>query len=319
MHREASIDIQASPEAVYDLVSDLPRMGEWSPENIGGEWQGGGNGQVGDRFLGHNRAGERVWSVPVMVTMAERGRCFAFVTHPDEGPYVRWTYHLEPSGTGTRVTETWDVEQLSPRRRRQTQAQLDERARYTEGMLVTTLAALKATAEADPPRHRRPKYHPSAPWHTAERARMPCRPRPEAEKEPPRGDTTQRVRTIERWLQHAEDELLYAPDAQGETAAALLDAPRYYLCRGAGGMEVLAILRFPMDARHPVAQTPYGAYAVGEVFPFTFQGQWYQGRVIERLVSRADGRVELHVQTALASPAGCRSPWRPAGRPIRAG
>ena len=34
MHREASIEIQASPDAIYDLVSNLPRMGEWSPENI---------------------------------------------------------------------------------------------------------------------------------------------------------------------------------------------------------------------------------------------------------------------------------------------
>jgi len=147
MHREASIEIQASPEVVFDLVSDLPRMGEWSPENIGGEWQGGGSGKVGDRFLGHNRTRERSWSVPVMVTVAERGRCFEFVTHPDAGPYVRWTYRLEPSGSGTRVTEIWDVEQLSPGRRGQTQAQLDERSRYTEGMLATTLAALKATAE----------------------------------------------------------------------------------------------------------------------------------------------------------------------------
>jgi Polyketide cyclase / dehydrase and lipid transport len=146
MHREASIEIQASPEAVYDLVSDLSRMGEWSPENIGGEWQGG-SGKVGDRFLGHNRTRERAWSVPVMVTVAERGRCFEFVTHPDDGPYVRWTYRLEPSGSGTRVTEIWNVEQLSPGRRGQTQAQLDERSRYTEGMLATTLAALKATAE----------------------------------------------------------------------------------------------------------------------------------------------------------------------------
>ena len=54
----------------------------------------------------------------------------------------------------------------------------------------------------------------------------------------------------------------------------------------------------PMDARHPVAQKPYGAYAVGEVFPFTYQGQLYHGRVIERLVSRAEGLVELHVQAA---------------------
>ncbi len=127
---------------------------------------------------------------------------------------------------------------------------------------------------------------------------MPCRPRPEAEEEPQRGDTAQRLRTIERWLPHAEEELLYAPDAQVEAAATPLDA-RYYLCWGGGGMGVLAIVRFPMDARHPVAQKPYGAYAVGEVFPFTSQGQWYQGRVIERLVSRADGLVELHVQAAL--------------------
>jgi hypothetical protein len=126
---------------------------------------------------------------------------------------------------------------------------------------------------------------------------MPCRPRPEAEEEPPRGDTTQRLRTIERWLHHAEEELLYAPDAQGEAAATLCDA-RYYLCWGRGGLGVLAILRFPMDAWHPAAQQPYGAYAVGEVFPFTYQGQRYHGRVIERLVSRADGLVELHVQAA---------------------
>ena len=127
---------------------------------------------------------------------------------------------------------------------------------------------------------------------------MPSRPRPEAEEEPPRRDTAQRVRTIERWLQHAEEEILYAPDAQGEPAATSLDA-RYYLRWGGGVLGVLAILRFPLDARHPVAQQPYGAYAVGDVCPFLYQGQWYQGRVIERLVSRADGLVELHV---LATP-----------------
>ena len=86
-------------------------------------------------------------AVPVLVTVAERGRCFEFVTRPDDGPYVRWTYRLEPSGTGTRVTEVWDVEKLPPAMQNATQAQLDERARYTEGMLTKTLAAIKATAE----------------------------------------------------------------------------------------------------------------------------------------------------------------------------
>jgi hypothetical protein len=127
---------------------------------------------------------------------------------------------------------------------------------------------------------------------------MPYRSRPEAEEEPPRRDTAQRVRMIERWLHHAEEELLYAPDAAEEAAAAPRDA-RYYLRWGGGVLGVLAIERFPMDARHPLTQKPYGAYAVGEVFPFTYQGELYQGRVIERLVSRADGLVELHVQAAL--------------------
>src|SRR4029434_8424516 len=105
------------------------------------------------------------------------------------------------------------------------------------------------------PRHRRPRLHPSVLGHPEEHASMPCQPRPEAKEELQRGDTTQRLRTIARWLQHAAEELLYAPDAQGETAATSLDA-RYSLRWGAGSLGVLAILRFPMDARHPVAHKP---------------------------------------------------------------
>ena len=60
---------------------------------------------------------------------------------------MRWTYRLEPHGGGTRVTEVWDVEKLPPAMQNAAQAQLDERSRYTEAMLTTTLAAIKATAE----------------------------------------------------------------------------------------------------------------------------------------------------------------------------
>src|SRR5437763_3069230 len=115
----------------------------------------------------------------------------------------------------------------------------------------------KRRPRADTPRHRMPRHHPYAPWKSEENASMSYRPRPEAEEEPQRSDTAQRLRTIERWLQHAEEELLYAPDAQGEAAATSLDA-RYYLRWGGGGMGVLAIVRFPMDARHPVTQKSYG-------------------------------------------------------------
>ena len=145
------------------------------------------------------------------------------------------------------------------------------------------------------PRHRRPRDHPSAPGYPEQHGRRLCRTRPAPEEPPSTRDTAQRVRTIERWLHHAEEELLYAPDAQGETAATSLDA-RYCLCWGGGVLGVLAMLRFPMDVRHPVAQQSYGAYAVGDLFPFMYQGQPYEGCVMERLVSRADGLVELHVQ-----------------------
>ena len=126
---------------------------------------------------------------------------------------------------------------------------------------------------------------------------MTCRPRPEAEEPPQRCTTSHRVSAIARWLQHAEEALLSAPDAPDKASAPSLEA-RYSLHWGGGSMGILAILRFPVDARHPVAQKPSGAYAVGDVFPCTYQGRPYDGRVIERHVSRAEGLVELHVQAA---------------------
>ena len=105
---------------------------------------------------------------------------------------------------------------------------------------------------------------------------MPYQPRPEAEETPPRRDTTQRLRTIERWLHHAEEELLYTPDATEEAAATPLDA-RYYLRWGGGVLGILAIIRFPMDARHPLTQQPYGAYAVGRCFPSCIRANRMRG------------------------------------------
>ena len=58
-------------------------------------------------------------------------------------------------------------------------------------------------------------------------------------------------------------------------------------------MGVLAIMRFPMDARHPVARSRMGRMPWGK-FSLHVSGPAYYGRVIERLVSRADGLVELH-------------------------
>jgi hypothetical protein len=59
---------------------------------------------------------------------------------------------------------------------------------------------------------------------------------PEAEETPPRRDIAHRLRAIERWRQHSDDELLYTPDALSEAAAPPSREARYYHCWGAGGL-----------------------------------------------------------------------------------
>jgi hypothetical protein len=104
-----SVEIAATPEAAYARISDLPRMGELSPENRGGRWLRGATGpDVGARFRGHNANGIRRWSTSVVVTAAEPGREFTFDTTFWGIPVSRWRYTFEPTGAGCRVTESWE-------------------------------------------------------------------------------------------------------------------------------------------------------------------------------------------------------------------
>src|SRR5215813_1607886 len=73
--------------------------------------------------------------------------------------------------------------------------------------------------------HEARRYGPGRP---EEHSSMTHRRRPEDEAVPQQCDASYRLRAIERWLHHADEELLYAPDAAEEAAATSLDA-RYYL------------------------------------------------------------------------------------------
>ena len=146
--KEASIEIAAPPEVVYGLVSDLPRMGEWSSENVGGEWLGDGTGTVGDRFLGHNKAGEREWSRECEVAAAIPGRDFTFVVGGVAANCTTWSYELEEIGSGrTRLTERWWFVNMTPALQAATEEQLAGRIEQTQDAIEHTLAAIKATAE----------------------------------------------------------------------------------------------------------------------------------------------------------------------------
>ena len=94
---EATIEIDAPPEAIYDLVTDVTRMGEWSPECVKCEWQGA-PGQVGSTFKGHNKSGPARWKTVARVEVADRPSEFTFATLYKDGPSTRWSYRFEGTG-----------------------------------------------------------------------------------------------------------------------------------------------------------------------------------------------------------------------------
>ena len=102
------VHVSAPAERVWELVSDLPGMGAYSPENTGGSWQKGGTGPtVGAVFRGSNAQGRRRWSTRSTVVRCIPGREFAFDVSAAGLPVAQWSYDVEPTEQGCRVTETW--------------------------------------------------------------------------------------------------------------------------------------------------------------------------------------------------------------------
>jgi Polyketide cyclase / dehydrase and lipid transport len=100
--------IAAPADTLYALVSDVTRMGEWSPENVGGRWLDGATApSVGAQFRGSNRRGWRRWSTTCTVIAADPGSVFAFDVSVAGISASRWTYEFRPDGDATAVTETW--------------------------------------------------------------------------------------------------------------------------------------------------------------------------------------------------------------------
>lgn len=107
---EVSRDIAATPQAIYEAISDVTRMGEWSEECVGCSWHDGSVGPVvGATFDGHNRNAEREWTSQGKVIEAEPGRAFAFECSMFGFHYSTWGYRIEPIEDGSRVTE-WTVD-----------------------------------------------------------------------------------------------------------------------------------------------------------------------------------------------------------------
>jgi hypothetical protein len=110
--------MSASPQEVWDLVSDVTRIGEFSPETFEAEWLDGATGpEVGAHFRGHvkrNGIGPIYWT-KCTVTECETGKAFAFgVDGPSGKPMNIWRYELSASGDGTDVTESFHLQNMLP-------------------------------------------------------------------------------------------------------------------------------------------------------------------------------------------------------------
>jgi hypothetical protein len=145
--------VAAAPDRIYALVSDLPRMGEWSPECGAVEWLDGAAGaESGARFVGHNHTGPRgliKWSRQGRVLVAEPGREFAFATEEGGREGTTWRYRIEPVDGGARVTESYQVDWI-PAWARIVDV-LGNRHRDLLRNMRHTLDHLKASAEAATP------------------------------------------------------------------------------------------------------------------------------------------------------------------------
>ena len=146
----ATCEINASAEQVWKMVSDLPRMGEWSPENEGGVWLKGADGpKEGVKFRGTNRQGKRRWKTIATIIDVEPGRKLTFRITVMGIPDSEWSYDFEPTDGGCHVTESWTDQRpgwFKPLTA--LVSGVSERETHNRAGMEQTLEALKAAAES---------------------------------------------------------------------------------------------------------------------------------------------------------------------------
>src|ERR1700761_2928638 len=100
MRGSVTVHMAAPADQVWDVVSDVTRVGEFSPETFEAQWLGGAAGPaLGAVFRGHVKRNGRgpVYWTRCTVTACEPGREFAFaVGGPRGSTLIPWRYQLAP-------------------------------------------------------------------------------------------------------------------------------------------------------------------------------------------------------------------------------
>jgi uncharacterized protein YndB with AHSA1/START domain len=135
---------------VWDLVSDVTRIGEFSPETFEAKWADGATGPaVGAEFRGHvkrNGRGPIYWT-RCRVKECVPGELFSFEVLTNGKALNTWSYRLAPAGDGTDVTESFELTPVLPIRIYW--ALLGwARGKTNRSGMQTTLERMKAVVEA---------------------------------------------------------------------------------------------------------------------------------------------------------------------------
>lgn len=144
---EATVDIAAPPHAVWQLIADPRNMTRWSPQ-VAKTFLRGGVPKQGATFLNLNRRGPLFWPTQATIVRFTEDREFAFRVKEN---YTVWSFELEPTATGTRVTQRREAPQgISKISTVLTKRVLGGTEVFTEELrsgMAQTLAAIKAEAE----------------------------------------------------------------------------------------------------------------------------------------------------------------------------
>ena len=149
MNGSVTVFIEASPATVWALVSDVTRIGEFSPETFEAEWVDGASGPtVGAHFRGHvkrNGIGPIYWT-DCKVTVCEPERDFGFAVYANGSRVNNWRYQLTERDGGTQVTESFELARSPLIRAYWALAGWRRRGTNERGM-QQTLERIKAVAE----------------------------------------------------------------------------------------------------------------------------------------------------------------------------
>ncbi|MDT5010532.1 MAG: hypothetical protein QOH57_2149 [Mycobacterium sp.] len=145
----ADVTIDAAPDAVYALITDLPTLASLGEEVSSMQWRKGTSAQPGAVFKGENRNGSRKWTTTCTVTEAVPGSAFAFDVSYLGMPIARWRYDIEGvDGERCRVTEqTWDRRPAWFRPAGGVATGIKDRAGANSAHIKATLRRLKDRAE----------------------------------------------------------------------------------------------------------------------------------------------------------------------------